>query len=138
MNLILSAICDEARERPDGRLDLAGIFDQLAAPGFPARQDRMTVVFVIEWDADEAGRQPLRADLVDEHAKKILTIQGHTDVAATRPGMAPPRTRLLMPLENVVFPHEGMYRFELVAGGTATDAATIFLREHAPPGEPGG
>jgi hypothetical protein len=129
MDLTLAAVCDEASERPDGKLDLVGVFDELGAPGFPAVQDRMTVVFVLEWSADEAGRQPLRADLVDEQDRRVLTIQGHTDVApAPESGVTRARTRLVMPLERVIFPHAGRYHFDLIAGGDVRRACSLLLR----------
>ena len=52
-----------------------------ARRGFPASQDRMTVVFVFEWAAGEHGSQPLRADLLDDNDQMVLTIQGETEVA---------------------------------------------------------
>lgn len=129
MDLTLAAVCDAANERPDGKLDLVGVFDELGAPGFPAVQDRMTVVFVLEWSADEAGRQPLRADLVDEQDRRVLTIQGHTDVAPPpEPGVARARTRLVLPLERVIFPHAGRYHFDLIAGGDVRRACSLLLR----------
>jgi hypothetical protein len=127
MILTLSAVCEAARERPDGRLDLVGVFSELSAPGFPAMQEHMTAVFLVEWSADEAGRQPLRADMIDESGRKLLTIQGHTDVDARESGRAPARTRLLMPLEKVIFPKPGRYRFELVAGGDVVEACSFFV-----------
>ncbi|CAN5626643.1 hypothetical protein BH23GEM10_BH23GEM10_16850 [soil metagenome] len=132
MILRLSAVCEAAHERPDGRLDLAGMFNELSAPGFPAMQDRMTVVFLVEWDESEAGRQPLRADMIDETGRKLLTIQGHTEVEARTSERAPPQTRLIMPLEKVVFPKPGRYTFELVAGGDAVTACSFFVGESAP------
>ena len=133
MELILSAICDAARERPDGRLDLSGIFDELSAPGFPAMQARMTVAFVLEWADDELGQQPLRADLVDETGKRVLTIQGHTDVHVQPGQRRRPRTRLIMPLERVVFPAAGTYTFELLAGGETVRACSLTVHEQAEP-----
>jgi hypothetical protein len=133
MILRLSAVCESARERPDGRLDLSGIFNDLSAPGFPAMQERMTVVFVVEWEADETGELPLRADMMDESGRKLLTIQGHTQVDARGADRSPPQTRLIMPLEKVVFPKPGRYRFELVAGGDAADACSFFVGQ-APAG----
>jgi hypothetical protein len=127
MILRLSAVCEAARERPDGRIDMMGVFSELSAPGFPAMQDRMTAVFVMEWSAEDAGRQPIRADLVDGTGRKILTIQGHTDVDAREPGRAPAQTRLVMPLERVIFPEPGLYLFQLVAGGDAVDACSFFV-----------
>lgn len=132
MILRLSAVCEAAHERPDGRLDLAGMFNELSAPGFPAMQDRMTVVFLVEWDESEAGRQPLRADMIDEAGRKLLTIQGHTEVEARTSERAPAQTRLIMPLEKVVFPKPGRYTFELVAGGDAVTACSFFVGESPP------
>ena len=117
MRLILSLACDQAQLRPDGKLDVEGIFNELSAPGFPAAQDRMTVVFVMEWDRDVRGSVPFRADLVDESGQKMLTIQGHTEVHAPAPDGAPATTKLVMPLERVVFPHPGAYHFLLSARG---------------------
>ena len=129
MILRLSAVCEGAHERPDGRLDLSGIFNELSAPGFPAMQERMTVVFLVEWEADEVGELPLRADMIDESGRKLLTIQGHTEVAARSSDRSPPQTRLIMPLDKVVFPKPGRYRFELVAGGDVADACSFFVGE---------
>jgi hypothetical protein len=129
MELILALACEEARVRPDGKLDILGVFNELSAPGFPATQDRMTVAFVLEWGPEDQGRQPLRADLVDQDEQKILTIQGHTDVEARGPDRAPAQTRLVLPLERVIFPHAGRYHFEITAGETKRRALSIFLRE---------
>lgn len=129
MILKLAAACEAARERPDGRFDLTGIFNELSAPGFPAMQERMTVVFVVEWEAGEVGELPLRADMIDESGRRLLTIQGHTQVEARGADRAPAQTRLIMPLEKVVFPQPGRYRFELVAGGDVADALSLFVGE---------
>ncbi len=126
MRLILSVACEDARARLDGRLDLLGVFDQLQAPGFPAAQDRMMVVFVMEWSADEQGRREFRADLVDVDDRKVLTIEGHTDVAPAAAG-GRPRTQLVMPLERVVFPEPGEYRFILRVGDTEVPAFSLHV-----------
>lgn len=127
MILRLAAVCEAARERPDGRIDLHGVFSELSTTGFPARQDRMTAVFVIEWEPGEAGEQPLRADLVDAQDRKLLTIQGHTDVDERTAERAPPQTRLIMPLDNVIFRTAGRYRFDLLAGGDSVEACSFFV-----------
>jgi hypothetical protein len=128
MNLLLSLACEDARARPDGRLDFIGVFDELQAPGFPAAQDRMTVVFVMEWTAGETGRHEFTADLVDADDERVLTIEGHTDVEAS-PGSRRPRTRLIMPLERVIFPHPGEYRFLLTVGDDRIPAFSLVVSE---------
>lgn len=132
MKLTTAALCETARERPDGRIDLLGVFHELNAPGFPAVQEQMTAVFVIEWDDEERGEQPLRADLIGPNGRKVLTIEGHTAVEATDPA-APPQSRLLLPLERVVFPEAGAYEFELLAGADVVRACPLRLI-HRPAG----
>jgi hypothetical protein len=127
MELILALTCDAATLRPDGKLDISGVFNELGAPGFPAAQDRMTVVFIIEWAAGEEGTQPLRADLIDEKDELILTIQGETEVEARRSDQPPPQTRVVLPLEKVVFPHAGRYRFRVRAGRETRVASPLFV-----------
>lgn len=134
MRLLLSLACEDARTRPDGRLDFIGVFDQLQAPGFPAAQDSMTVVFVIEWDPDEQGRKEIRADLLDADDGKVLTIEGHTDVGGPEFPVhvtGRPKTQLVMPLERVVFPHEGEYRFVLHIADATVETFSLFVSEHS-------
>lgn len=129
MLLRLAAVCESASERPDGRLDLTGVFQELSAPGFPAMQEHMTAVFLIEWQPGEAGRQPLRADMVDTSGRKLLTIQGHTEVEERSAERAPAQTRLIVALEKVVFPAAGRYGFELIAAGDVVTACSFFVGE---------
>jgi hypothetical protein len=114
LRVLYGLICEQAGERHDGRLDAHGIFHQLYAPGFPAKQDHMVFCVGIEWDAGETGRHEFRIDLTDPTGSPALTINGHTEVADRVPGEAPPQTRLVMPLEGVVFPAAGTYTFDLV------------------------
>lgn len=141
MDVILSLACEFARARPDGRLDVRGAFNELQAPGFPAAQDRMMVVFVMEWGPDELGRHAFAADLLDDADRKVLTIEGHTDVEpgpSPRPeGRAPPQTRLVMELERVVFPHPGRYRFVLELAGEARETFAIHVSRAPEQGAPG-
>lgn len=129
MHLILALACDEARQQPDGKLDIRGVFNELNAPGFPAAQERMTVVFVMEWERDVSGSVPFRADLVDESGQKMLSIQGHTEVRPTAEHQAPAKTQLIMPLERVIFPHPGRYHFELSTRGQKVVGIPLHLLE---------
>jgi hypothetical protein len=131
MELILAVACEEARDRPDGRLDLVGVFDELSAPGFPAKQAAMTVVFVMEWPPEEVGRQEFRADLIHTDGTRVVTIEGHTDVSTD--GRTRPRTRLIMPMKEVVFPQAGEYRFRLTVGDEGRTAFSLFVSRE--PGE---
>jgi len=127
MELTFAAACEDARARPDGKLDLSGIFNELTAPGFPAVQDRLTVVFVLSWDATDSGEVRLRADLNDDEGQTVLSIEGHTDVTPAPPGRPPAQTRLVLPLEEVVFPHAGRYTFEVQAGDRRFRSFSLYV-----------
>ena len=113
MRILYALICEEANNRQDGRLDAGGVFHQLYAPGFPAQQDNLVLAVALEWNEGESGRRHFKIDLVDPSRSPCLTVNGHTDVSASPPGEAPAQTRLVLPMENVVFPSAGTYMFEL-------------------------
>lgn len=127
MRVLYAIICDEAETRQDGRIDATGIFHQLYAPAFPAQQDRMVVVVNLEWEDDEAGRTEFRIDLLDPAGSPAITISGHTDVGRRAEFDAPPQSRIIIPLEGVVFPTEGTYELELHVGESRTRIAPLHL-----------
>ncbi|HEX2202101.1 MAG TPA: hypothetical protein VHG91_02330 [Longimicrobium sp.] len=131
MKVLYALLCEDAHDRSDGRLDVHGVFHQLYAPGFPARQDRFTLAMAVEWEPHELGRIDFAIDLLDPGNAPALSITGHTDVSPRQPLMGPPQTRMLMPLENIVFPAEGTYLFELKVGETRLPLAPLHLIEDA-------
>ena len=114
--------CDKALSRPDGKLDIEGVFNELYAPGFPARQEHVVLAGTIEWDRTDDGKQPFQIEINDPAGKTIFTIKGHTDVDVRPQHRPPARTCLVLPLEKLVFPEPGEYptrvriRDEVLAG----------------------
>ena len=127
MNLVLAIACDAATVSPQGKLDVQGIYNELSAPEFPAAQERLTVVLVLEWSAREAGEQPIRADLMGPDGDMVVTVQGHTDVELAPDNEIPPQTRMILPLENVVFPAAGRYFFRIQAGNETVEALPLYV-----------
>jgi hypothetical protein len=130
LKLLYALLCEDAHIRHDGRLDVHGIFHQLYAPGFPAQQDRMTLAVAVEWAPTERGRIEFAIDLLDPAASPVITINGHTDVENQGDLQGPPQTRLVMPLEGVVFPAEGSYVFQLKVGDEKTPLTPLHLIEN--------
>ncbi|HEX2187919.1 MAG TPA: hypothetical protein VHG51_03425 [Longimicrobiaceae bacterium] len=130
MKVLYALLCEDASMRPDGRVDLHGVFHHLFAPGFPAQQDRMTLVVVLEWNADEAGQLDFKIDVLDPSNSPVGTINGRTEVGTPRPMEPPQQTRLVMALDNVVFPVEGTYQFELTVGEERQRIALLHLIEN--------
>ena len=112
MNIAL-LFCEDAVTRPDGKLDINGVFNELYASGFPARQERVIIAGIIEWERSINGKQPFIIHLRDPDKKTIFTIDGYTDVDARRADQAPAKTHLILPLENLIFPSVGEYQLHM-------------------------
>ena len=119
--------CTDAGVGSDGKLNIHGIFNELRASDFPARQDRMVLVGILEWQRDLEGRIPFVVDLTDPAGKSIFSIEGHTDVEARPPSRAPAKTHLILPLENVLFPEPGHYRVRVNINGTELAGPSLHL-----------
>ena len=119
--------CTNAGVGPDGKLSIHGIFNELHAPDFPALQDRMVLVGIVEWQRDLEGRIPFAVDLNDPDGVSIFSIEGHTDVEARPPTMAPAKTQLILPLKNVMFPVPGHYRTRININGSELSGPSMHL-----------
>lgn len=129
MDLQYVFLCDDAEENPEGKLDVKGIFHDLLAPGFPAIQERMVLVLVFEWGRKDQGRYTLKAELVGPDGRVVLTVDGHSDVEARTPERPPARTRLVIPLEKVVFPKPGRYFLRVIVKGERFRGPSLHLLE---------
>ncbi|MGI9190180.1 MAG: DUF6941 family protein [Longimicrobiaceae bacterium] len=130
MRVLYAAICEEASVRNDGRVDLHGVFHELYAPRFPARQDDVTLAVAIEWDGAESGDVRFRIDLVDPGGAPVMTISGSTEVPPFPSGVTPPRTPLVLPMRTLLFPMPGRYRWVLELAGERTVLAPLHLIEN--------
>jgi len=110
-----------------------GIFHQLYAPGFPAQQDALMLSVVIEWEEHERGQIHFSIDMLDPSRSPALSVSGHTEVGGRGPDQGPPQTRVMMPLQRVVFPVEGTYLFELKVGEERQTIAPLHLIRNGPP-----
>ena len=129
MHLRFSAICDDARPTPDGKIDVHGVYHDLSAPGFPAKQDHLVLVLVLEWSREDHGRYRFKADLEDDTGDISLTVEGETEVHLTAPDQPPARSQLILPMDDVVFPHPGQYTFRVKVKGDTFEGPGIYLME---------
>jgi hypothetical protein len=88
-------------------------------------------VLVLEWNREDHGRYLFKADLEDEKGDISLTVEGETTVYSPQPGQPPARSQLIMPLEDVVFPHPGQYTFRVKVKGQTLEGPGIYLLEVA-------
>jgi Family of unknown function (DUF6941) len=120
-------ICTDARVTHEGRLDLLGVFNELFAPAFPARHGRLVLAAMLVWDAGEQGRVDFRVDLRGADGTSVYTVDGHTEVMERAPPAPPPKTQLVLPLHDVLFPNAGRYRFEFVVAEQHVQGPSLFV-----------
>ncbi len=136
MHVQLAIVCEAAEMRPDGKMDVRGVFNDLVAPGFPAKQEEMVLVTTIEWGRGDEGRNRFRVDLVGPDGGTALTVDGHTEVGRRQPDRPPPRTRLILPLREVIFPRPGQYTFQIKVKGKRLRGPSLFLMEQGSESSP--
>ena len=133
MRLQLALVCDHAEQRADGKLDIQGIFNDLAAPGFPAKHD-MILVIAVEWSRGDVGHFDFEVNMAGPSGQSSMTIQGHSEVDRRDPDRPPARTQIIMPLREVIFPEPGAYQFRIRIKGRDYDGPSLFLMETEPSG----
>ncbi|MCI0446928.1 hypothetical protein L0152_27465 [bacterium] len=104
-----------------------GIFNELYASGFPARQEQVILAGIVEWDRDEEGKQPFTIHLMDPDENPIFTIHGYSEVDARPDSRPPARTHLIFPLENLVFTSPGQYRIRMDISGQRISGPSLYL-----------
>ena len=129
MKVLYSVIAEDAKLRHDGRMDVHGIFHELYARGFPARQDRLSLVTTIEWTAEERGAIDFTVNLLDPDRAPVLTINAQTQVEDEYAVHRPARTQMAIPIDGLTFPRTGTYEFELTVGEHKQPLANLYLIE---------
>ena len=119
--------CDAARTDGAGKLAVDGLFSELYAPAFPARQDHLVLVLLLEWPRETAGRIHFDVDLDDPEGEAVFSVNAHTDVDARPAARAPAKTHLLLPLNNVIFPRAGTYNCRISLPDAALDGPRLHL-----------
>ena len=83
-------------------------------------------------ESNESPRAALAREIVEELGLRIsvgeLLGTGTADVELAPDNEIPPQTRIVLPLENVVFPKPGRYVLRLQAGKTTIDALALYIR----------
>ena len=119
--------CKEASAGPDGKLDIYGVFNELYAPDFPARQEHMVLVGIVEWPRERQGRIPFSIEFRDPEQLSIYSIEGHTEVDARPRSRAPAKSQFILPLKNVTFPAPGHYRITIDIDGAELSGPSMHL-----------
>ena len=82
---------------------------------------------IVYWDAGEEGRIQFKIDLTGPEGAAVFTVEGYTEVSPQPGAVAPPKTQLVLPLENVVFNTPGCYRVSIDINGESLSGPALYV-----------
>jgi hypothetical protein len=126
----MAVLADEANVSQEGKLNLMGIFDRIAAAEFPVVHPKMVFAFRVEADFGDSGRSfPVRVSMEDEDGAALFQAEGEMMTPPVPPGEFTTANQIFA-LVGVQFPRPGIYRFVVRVGDGARHEAP-FLVQHA-------
>jgi hypothetical protein len=125
----MAVLADEANVSQEGKLNLMGIFDRIAAAEFPVVHPKMVFAFRVEADFADGGRTfPVRVMLEDEDGAALFQAEGEMMAPPVPPGEFTTANQIFG-MVGVQFPRPGTYRFVVSVGDNARHE-TPFLVQH--------
>jgi hypothetical protein len=112
----MALLADEANVSQEGKLNVLGVFDRLAAATFPTVHPKMVFAFRVQAEYADMGRTfPVRVRLVDEDGGVLFQADMEMGAPQVQPGDFITANQVLA-LVGVMFPRPGTYKFELTIG----------------------
>ena len=116
MKIPVALLADEANISQEGKLNILGAFDRIAAARYPTLHPRMVFVFRVHAEYADAGeRFPTRVRLMDEDGATLFEANGELTAPKLLPGEFTTANQLFS-LVGVRFPRPGHYKFVLNVG----------------------
>ncbi len=111
MKIPVAFLADEANISQDGKLNVLGIFDRIAASTFPTVHPKMVFVFRIHADFPDVGStSSVQVRLVDEDGGVIFEANGEIVAPTVSPGEFSTANQVFS-LVGVQFSQPGIYKF---------------------------
>lgn len=119
-------LADYSNISKEGKLNILGIFNQLYASKEPITHPQMQLVFTLEADRVEANRKHrLEIDLIDEDGKKVFSFGGDLEFSTPPPGQTRVSANQNLVINNLQFPHFGIYDFKILLNGEVRGEAEL-------------
>jgi len=117
MKIPMAFLADEANISQEGKLNVLGIFDRIAAAEFPVVHPRMVFAFRVQAEFADAGRNHELAVTLESDDDEIL-FEASGDI---NPPVVPPgefsTANQVFTLVGLTFPRPGLYRFVVTLHG---------------------
>jgi hypothetical protein len=132
MKIPMAFLADEANVSQEGKLNVLGIFDRIAAQQFPVVHPKMVFAFRVEAEYADAGRTvPVRVRLMDEDGGVMFEASGDITPPRVGPGDFTTANQVFS-LVGVQFPRPGAYKF-VIELGDQEPHETLFMVQAPPP-----
>jgi hypothetical protein len=133
----MAFLADEANVSQEGKLNVLGIFDRIAAPSFPTLHPRMVFAFRVQAEYADAGRPfEVRVRLMDEDGGIVFEANGEITPPQIEPGGFSTANQVFT-LVGIQFTQPGMYKFVVNVGDLPpheTPVAVVHAAGHEHPG----
>ncbi|MET0397489.1 MAG: hypothetical protein ABW277_11735 [Longimicrobiaceae bacterium] len=115
MKIPVAFLADEANISQDGKLNVLGIFDRIAAGTFPTVHPKMVFAFRVHAEFADAGQTfAVRVRLMDEDGGVIFEANGEIVAPGVGPGEFSTANQIFT-LVGVQFGQPGIYKFVVTA-----------------------
>jgi hypothetical protein len=112
----MALIADEANVSQEGKLNVLGVFDRIAAASFPTVHPKMIFAFRVEAEFGDVGRTfPVRVRLIDEDGEILFEADGEISPPKIAPGDFATANQLFS-IVGIQFPRPGIYKFVVNLG----------------------
>lgn len=119
MKIPVALLADEANVSQEGKLNVMGVFDRIAAASFPSVHPKMVFAFRVQAEYTDSGRLfPVRVRLIDDDGAVLFEATGEIRAPRVAPGEFITANQIFS-LVGVRFPHAGNYKFMVNVGEAA-------------------
>ena len=134
MEVDLALMADAATVDASGKLNILGVFDRIAAPGFPMQHGRLSLVLRFVAGMQDAGVHKAEILLQTPRGEELVRLNGEINLD---PGPAGAGGMIRVPqvinLDGLVFPEAGRYALEVKVDGQHHVGLPLTVMAQAPP-----
>jgi hypothetical protein len=130
MDVNLAVVADYANVSQDGKLNIMGIFQEVAPPFLPFPLPQMyLVVSFVAGPAEFNSVKNIRVALLDSDGKELLAFEGQVQVPKPPKSGRRAFINQVVGLNGVKFERPGDYEFSILIGGETRGTVPLHVNE---------
>jgi hypothetical protein len=119
MEIVLALVADAANTTDDGKLNLLGVFQTIAAPEVPACHALFYIVFKVRAGSEEKGTDhTFSIQLKDADLRSVCELEDRPFSIPTDTKMPFAEIGIIIAMHSLIFPVFGHYLFQILIDGT--------------------